>query len=458
MPRRAENPMPPAATLPIRSLGGRLAAIGAAAPAAIAAVALLAATGPLAAQSVVKLGETAAPKTVRTTGTASCGADRYHAALAAIRDGQYQAVKTARETAAEPDASLPGRLIFTPIVPPKSNAGRQALMSANQLARSGNRPGWMASTDSRWVMKEVTNELGRYLGQDETEYLCGGVPDYLKTLRGYLARFGGDQKTLDALATAQAQIASDSILATRAALRPVPLPTPSPVRAPAADDGPAEGVAPAEQGTPLAGSDLRPAVGMRDAAHGAPPAIAKPTGEATGRSTDTDPAPTGGTVRSSTTTADADGDPDLPPLSAPQPVDLSSDTARLAALDSLIAAARRSGALDETTPEPSPAAIDAETGAPTGTRTDDSGPSADASARPVLARLTALRPLVYGSKSPIGDVAVRRRLIDSFSAIEILDYLDHRPAESDDSVPAAIGRTLDAISQAHAQSCSCGGN
>ncbi|NDW03603.1 hypothetical protein [Jiella pacifica] len=456
MPRRAESPMPPAATLPCRNIGGRLAAIRAAASASLAVLVLIAATGPLAAQSVIKLGQTTAPKSDRTTGTVSCGAGRYHAALAAIRDGQYQAVKTARETAAEPDPDLPGRLIFTPIVPPKSTAGRQALMSANQLARSGNRPAWMASPDSRWVMKEVSNELGRYLGQDETEYLCGGVPDYLKTLRGYLARFGGDQKTLESLEAGQAQIASDSILATRAALRPVPLPTPAPATGVApADPSPANGkAASTDAEAPLAGSDLRPAVGMRDAPHGAPPANAAPAGETPARSTETFPASTGGTVRTATATAEVEGDPDLPPLKAPQPVDLSTDAARLAALDGLIEAARHSGALDETVQVPAPAAVGSDAGA----RTADAGTSGEATKRPVLARLAALRPLVYGSNSPIADVAVRRRLIDSFSAIEILDYLHHRPAESDDSVTAAIGRTLDAISEAHAQSCNCAGN
>ncbi|MCE7027085.1 hypothetical protein [Jiella avicenniae] len=417
---------------------------------ALAALVVLAATSPLAAQSVIKLGEPAAPRTGQTPTTASCGAGRYHAALAAIRDGQYQAVETARETAAEPDPTLPGRLLFTPIVPPKSNDGRKALMSANQLARSQNRPGWMVSTDSRWVMKEVGNELGRYLGQDETEFLCGGVPDYLKTLRGYLARFGGDRKTLDALESAQAEIASDSILATHAALRPVPLPTPAP-----ADPAVASGqVGPAEAQAPTAGSDLRPAFGMREAAHGAAPRNAPQAGRAAGRGTETGPAPTAGTVGSATMSGESAGDPDLPPLSAPRPIDLSTDAARLAALDGLIDAARRSGALDETAPTPSPAPLVAGTAA----EAIESGGSDGASARPVIARLSALRPLVYGSNSPIRDVAVRRRLIDSFSSVEILDYLAHRPAESADSVPAAIGRTLDAIGEAHAQSCGCDGN
>lgn len=463
MQRRADNSKPRlsavrTSTPRSRDAGGCFAAWRAASPAALATLVVLLASGPVAAQSVIKLGQTNDPAKISSGESTSCGAGRYHAAFATIRDGEYQAVKNARESAAEPDLSLPGRLIFTPVAPPKSNAGRQALISANQLARSQNRPGWMASTDSRWVMKEVTNELGRYLGQDETKYLCGGVPDYLKTLRSYLARFGGDQKTLEALEASQAEIASNSILSTRAALRPVPLPTPSPGQSPAAGEAANDGAAPAERGDPMAGGDLRPAVGMRDAAHSASVENVPPSGTAARHETATDPDPTGGTVHSST--AGADGDLDLPPLTAPQPIALASDADRLAALDSLIDAARRSGALTEdATDTPSPttgqselAAVEADPAA------DGSDAPADAGRRPVLARLAGLRPLVYGSRSPIADVAVRRQLIDSFSAIEILDYLDHRPAESADSLPAAIGRTLDAISEAHAKSCSCAGD
>lgn len=456
MPRRSADLMPHARDTCSRTAGGRIARIAAAASTVLATLTVLAATGPVAAQSVVKLSDTAAAANSASAGeTAGCGAGRYHAAFAGIRDAEYQALKNARETAAEPDQSLPGRLLFTPVVPPKSNLGRQALMTANQLARSQNRPGWMGSTDARWVMKEVTNELGRYLSQDETEFLCGGVPDYLKTLRSYLVRFGGDQATLEELKAAQAELASASILAARAALRPVPLPTPAPAdRAVARVSTASGGLA-----DPVSGSALRPALGLPDVSPSAAPERPAPAdGAAVKPGAGTDPSPTGGTVRSATADAGAGVDPELPPLRAPQPVPLASDADRLAALDSLLDAARRNGALNkEASDAASPATVTTEL-PPAGGNAAAAAGTPLSVARPVLARLAALRPLVYGSRTPIGDVAVRRQLIDVFSAVEILDYLDHRPAESDDSVPAAIGRTLDAIAAAHAQNCGCASN
>ncbi|MBO0904966.1 hypothetical protein [Jiella sonneratiae] len=403
---------------------------------ALALASLFAGSQPGAAQSVVHLGGSDTARPAATGTGAGCDVDGYHAALGKIRSEQYAAIKTAKDTALQPDETLPGRLIYTPIVPPRSTEGRKALMAASQLARMRNRPAWTASTDARWVMGEVSNELGRYLGQEKTAYLCYGVPDYMKTMRGYLARAGGDVASLDALKSAEADIASKTILATLSALRPVPLPTPAPT-----DHGMAAG-----QG------DLRPAVGTGASAEAAPASAGPGDG--------TPSAETGATAAETPVTAsaasgtDADVGGDLAPLTEPTPIPLASDDDRLAALDRLVDAARRSGALPEDDAAPAgpgtTASLDA-AGAPTA---NDASPAS----RPVLARLQALRPLVYGSQSPISDVAVRRRLIDGFSAIEIVDYLDHRPAESADSVPAAIGRTLDAIEAAHAATCGCGGN
>ena len=295
------------------------------------------AAGPAAAQSVVKLG-TSAPAPSANSADAACGASKYHAALSEIRASRYPAVKAAREDAGAPDASLPGRLIFNPAAVPRGGEARRALAAANQLARSGNRPAWMASNDSRWIIKEVSNELGRYLAQDETEFLCGGVPDYLKTMRSYLARAGGDPAALDALKTAQAGIASSSVLATLDALRPVPLPTP----------------APAIRSMP-ASAGLRPAVGLATRGTAAEqPAAAPPAGAAGNASISDQPQPaldaqpTGGTTPATTTDASSPvEDPDLPPLTEPQPVALATDAERLAALDALVEAARASGALPQ---------------------------------------------------------------------------------------------------------------
>lgn len=423
---RATNPLfPPRLCRSVPGVVTRLAA---------SAVVTALLCGPGAAQSVLKLGSTDAPQ---SGGDTSCGAAKYHAALAAIRDGEYQSIKEAREDAGKPDESLPGHLVFNPIVTPKSGDARRALIAANQLARSQNRPAWLASKDSRWIVGEVGKELGRYLGQEETQYLCGGVPDYLKTMRKYLARAGSDASSLDDLKAAQAAVASDSILATLHALRPVPLPTAAPSEAP-----------------PTPAAELRPAVGMagRDqAAAETPPAAATP---ATTGATQT--ALATGAATASDASANAGEDPDLPPISQPKPITLASDDDRLAALDRLVEAAKRSGALSEAVAVAAEKAEEGDASAESPATTDEAAPGA--SGRPVIARLEELRPLVYGSRPAISDLAARRQLIDSFSSIEVLDYLDHRPAESDDSVPAAIGRTLDAISAAHSQSCGCSKN
>ncbi|ORE87626.1 hypothetical protein [Aurantimonas sp. 22II-16-19i] len=406
------------------------------------------AAGPAAGQSVVKLGADAPAPSASGT-DAACGAPKYHAALSEIRASRYPAVKAAREDAGAPDESLPGRLIFNPIAAPGGGEARRALAAANQLARSGNRPAWMASSDSRWIIKEVSNELGRYLAQDETEFLCGGVPDYLKTMRSYLARAGGDPASLDALKAAQTGIASSSVLATLDALRPVPLPTP----APAIRDMPAS-------------AELRPAVGLAtvrsaaaDEPAAAPPAAAAGDAPPSGQPQPTiDAEPTGGTAPAATAdTSSPVEDPDLPPLAEPKPLALATDAERLAALDALVEAALASGALPQ-----DDAAISTRQTAALATPSDAMPSGAEvandgtAEGRPVLDRLLTLRPLVYGARPEIRDVAVRRQLIDAFAAIEVLDYLAHRPAENADSVPAAIAGVIDAIAAAHAKNCGCG--
>ncbi|MBP0614903.1 hypothetical protein [Jiella mangrovi] len=400
---------------------------------ALAAVSLIASQAPLAAQSVIKLGSTSAGTTASAKTETGCDTADYHAALSAIRAGEYAAIANARNEAGKPDARLPGRLLFNPIMAPKTREARQALMAANKLARSKNRPSWMASSDSRWIIKEVSNELGRYLAQDETPYLCYGVPDYLKTMRSYLARAGGDAASLDALKTVQAAIASNKINAALEEMRPVPLPKPAPEKP---DD------------SLMAAGELRPAMGLSQTDAVTAPAD-KPQGASDGTSPSSDDAAMSSNGNGPAPVVNAD----LPPLTAPEPIKLSSDADRLAALDQVMEAARQSGALFGETSDRAPNQTAALSTPGAVTATDET-----ADPRPVLDELAALRPLVYGARPAITDISVRRRLIDTFSAIEVLDYLDHRPAEYETSVPAAIGRTLDAISSANEKTCGCASN
>lgn len=368
------------------------------------------------AQSILKLGEA---KETPKTGCVS----RYHEALGTIKDQEYATVETAKSQAASGDASLPGRLFFNPVVPPRDRLARSALQTANQLARMRNRPAWQSSSDAKWIIGEVSAELGRYLGQDETPYLCGGVPAYVATMRSYLARAGADSDNAEQLFQAQATVAEESIRTALRSMRPVPIPQ----------------SAPEDRGRmPL--SDLRPTAGIGDRSDASRQASAD-----AGRvlTDETDPNPTNATVRAQTEKPAFD--PDLPPLKEPDPIPLRSDTDRLKVLDDLMAAAERGNFLAD--PE-STASVEKPA-------SSDAGASQLATLRPVLARLQDLRPLVYGSRPAIRDLTLRRALIQSFWAIEVLDYLDHRPAEAADSVPSAIGRTLSAIEAAHSENCGC---
>ncbi|MCQ0988912.1 hypothetical protein [Jiella marina] len=374
---------------------------------------------PAEAQSILKLGQ--ANETPKT----GC-AGRYHQALAEVKGREYAAVETAKSEAASGDASLPGRMIFNPIAPPRERLARRALQTANQLARTRNQPAWQSSSDAKWIIKEVSNELGRYLGQEETPFLCGGVPAYLETMRSYLARAGANADSAEELFQAQAAVAQESIRDTLELMKPVPIPQ----------------SAPADRGR-MSLTDLRPAAGIGDRSE-----VIESATNANGSdlAADTDPNPTNATAQApETAPSEPAFDPDLPPLKAPDPIPLRSDADRLQVLASLMEATERGNFLSDPTT--------------TASFEMSAEPRAEASQlatiRPVLARLQELRPLVYGARPAIRDLTLRRALIQSFWAIEVLDYLDHRPAEAADSVPSAIGRTLSAIETAHRANCGC---
>ncbi|MEX6505305.1 hypothetical protein [Jiella sp. M17.18] len=368
-------------------------------PLAFAALAALAALGTPAYAQAANDGGAAG-------GSSSC-AGRFHAALRDIRNGPYQEIGRARPEARQADDRLPGALLFVPPFRSRSTAERLALQEANQIAHARGRPGWSSSGDDRWIVKRVTGEVGDYLAQDETPFLCGGVSNYVATLRAYLTRVGGNpQRTADLLA-AQRGAAEASIRAALDAMRPVPIPQQAPARPqPQAPDG------------------LRPSAGIG-------PAVVSPDSGS----------------------GSAAAKPGLPPATPPKPIALDTDTDRIAALDALVDAARKGGFLRQEAPGVAAAGNALLT--PAGSRPVGGSPAAGDEPRPVLARLAALKPLVIGTDTPIKDVVVRRALVAAFSDIEALDYLEHRPSDAEGSVLNAIDDTLNAISAAHKANCTC---
>ncbi|UIJ71310.1 hypothetical protein [Aurantimonas sp. HBX-1] len=327
---------------------------------------------------------------------------RYHAALSAIEADEYAALKAARSVAFRGDDAMPGRFLFTPPAMPRSREEMAALKEANGLARGHGRPAWRASADLSWLADRVTTELGDYLSQDQTPFLCDGVADYLGLLREQVARVGGDAAEGDRLVSVQTAAARQAIRAAVAAARPAPLPR----------------FAPPLRSLLLSIVDFRPARGLE-------------------RSATLDPMPTHSTEK------DFQGpriDPDLPPLAMVAPLPLATDADRLAAVDRLIDIAERRKLLAS-----GPGEATANTAQAPG----------DSASRPVLTRLAALQPALAAAKGPAIEAPTRRALLAALSAIEALDYLAHRPAPGEDPMLAAIERTFAAIEAAHAAACDC---
>ncbi|NDV86126.1 hypothetical protein GTW51_05360 [Aurantimonas aggregata] len=327
---------------------------------------------------------------------------RFHAALSSIEAEEYAALKAAQTIAFKGDGAMPGAFVFAPPSMPRSREEMAALKEANSLARGRGRPAWLASADSRWLADRVTSELGDYLSQEETPFLCGGVVDYLALLRAQIARVGGGATDGEALVTVQAKATRQAIRAAEAAARPAPSPR----------------YAPPYRNLLLSIVDFRPSRGLeRD------PAI--------------DP------MQTNTTFKDFQGpriDPDLPPLAMVAPIPLATDADRLAAIDRLIAIAAARDLVASLTEEDM----------------GDAEEEADApEQRPVLARLAALQPAFAATTVPASEAPTRRALLAALSAIEALDYLAHRPAPGGDPMLAAIERTFTAIESAHTTSCDC---
>ncbi|HEY9056333.1 MAG TPA: hypothetical protein VIN77_04210 [Aurantimonas sp.] len=360
----------------------------------------------LAAALMLAAGRTAfaAPPTAEATDDPRACAGHYHAALVGIAQADYPKIKAARAIAFKGDGSLPGALIFSPPSRPRDADEMAALREAVAEARARGRAAWLASADSRWIADRIVTELGEYLTQDESPYLCGGVPAYLATVRAFANRIASAPAEPAAHLTIQRDAARRAIREAFAAMRPVPAPR----------------FAPPERGSDLiAGLRL-----SKDAERVA--AFLTPVGHSTRKRV------YGPVI-----------DPGLPPLAMAEVTPLASDRDRISALDDLVDTAEASGF---TTP---PELDETATGA-----ADEKREASATGTRPVVVKLAALKPLIVGRQAAIADPLVRRALIAAFAEIEALDYLAHRPAGGDPML-AAIEVTLDAIEAAHAKACDC---
>ena len=348
--------------------------------------------------------ETSAHDSAAGASEATCAAI-YHAALSEIARTHLPEIDAARSDAREGDDALPGRWIVPPPQVRRSTEEMAALRQAAGLMRGKGRSSWLGDRDQRWIADRLRTDLRAYLTQDPSSYLCGGVSHYLGVLRSYWARLGGrSPDTSDAVAieTAATRAAIRDALA---AMKPAPIPRFAERDgngAPTAMDG-------TDSATQLAG--LRPAQGLATRREQPVAAAAKASA--------------------------AEGpnyDPDVPPLAARPPLPLATDADRLAAIESLIAAAQKAGFLPQ-----------GGDGATAGAEGPQVGP---VPGRPVLDALDKARPLVISAGAPIRDPLVRLRLVEALSDIEALDYLV-RGAKGGSPYLDALRKTFDAIETVH---------
>ena len=364
---------------------------------------------PLAAALMLSAAAHAAPAADAGAGDRPNCATRYHSALQTIQTGAFAAIKPARAIAFKGDDSLPDGPIFRASAR-RGSAEAKALAEAAGIARNRGRASWVGSANDRWIADRIVTDLGEYVSQGPSPYLCSGVANYLETLKSYMDRIATSPAKAAGHRAVQTAATQDSIRAALVAMGPVPTPR----------------FAPPLRGHPLV-FDLRQSKGLERSAQ--------------------------------TVAFGPHFDPALPPLAMAETARpaLEIDADRLAVLDMLIDTARTNGFLAgpstvaETAAEPvagaRPKADPATTGAIGGERAK----------RPVLARLEALQPLVVGRSAEIGDALVRSALTEAFADIEALDHLAHRPRGGYDPMLAAIAATMDAITTAHGEACDCTG-
>ncbi|RIY00066.1 hypothetical protein D3218_12250 [Aureimonas flava] len=382
----------------------------------LALVALAGLAGPAAASSVLVVGGETRTPSVAVAGHAGAArrtpaecATAFHARFAAIRDGEFAALKAAAGTeAGAADAALPGGLLFPPAGRAQAGDNAAALRAAGELAKARGRSAGPLDANARWIAARIREDLGDFLSQKETPFLCSGIADYLETLRAQAARIEPSPARLTAQVAAQREAARASLVAARAALRPAPLPRFAPADRP---------------GEALVASHLRSSVGLGDGeVYGPVMRVAN---------------------RQDVRVSEGSSDPDLPPLKASAALASEQDVART--IRDLANRAEAAGALD------APAQTD-----PMRTGAIPLVGPVRPDPRPALGLLAELRPRLLGPAAPPAADANRRAdLVRALSDLEALDYLLAAEREPPHPLPAALEATFAAIAAAHADACAC---
>ncbi|WP_185984858.1 hypothetical protein [Aureimonas mangrovi] len=325
----------------------------------------------------------------------TCAAD-YHSRLGTIRDREFETLKAAASTIGDVDAALPGRLIFARVRGDGQDVQR-ARGAGETLARRQGRTSFARDANTRWIAERIREDLGDYLRQKPTPYLCAGTAAYLTVLRDYAAQGAPSPARIAEDLAVQRETTARSIDAVYAAMRPAPLPR----------------FAPADRPGLLAIEGLRMALdtNLREA---------------------TSPAVRVASREGDTRISEGQIDPDLPPLTQLPGRRLDSESDIVRALEVLVRRTLHEGHL---------APIEA------------AEIDVSETPRPVLARLAALDR--HLKAHPIADPLVRPALETALSDLEILDYLQAAQNGTADPMSGALHATMDAIEAARAETCTC---
>ncbi len=353
-----------------------------------------------------------------TADPAACARD-FHARLKSIAEGPFQSVKAALAGPAESArASSPGEggMIFPPNARSRGTEQTAALRAAMAAAKgvSGVAP---RDANAKWTATRIREDLGDFLTQGPSPYLCSGIEAYLTTLKRFASQVSvSPDRRQRVLETAQG-MARTSLAEALLALRPVPVPT----AAPEDRGAPAESAPVALQGEPGAASETP---------MGPPMLVAvRDTG--------------------ATRISEGDGvDSDLPPLKAPREHKLDTSADVGAAVSELGRAIREASTsvntdghvLDTTTTASTAALI---------------GPMQPAREKSTLEELAELKPFFAPDGGFTGDARLRLTLMGALSDLEAVDRLIEVSDLPEDPLGAAFAATFDAIETAHAESCRC---
>mgnify|MGYP004519412205 CR=1 FL=1 len=337
----------------------------------------------------------------------SC-AERFHADFAAIRGGPFAALAAAAKSAnAETDGAMAGeprRVLYEPARAGGSPAEDAALRNARRWMAMQGAAGATLDRNGRWIAARIREDLGDYLGQGPSPFLCWGVANYLASLERYAGQIRVSPERRERDVETQRLAAQGALAAAAASLRPLPLPRFAPGDRP---------------GTGLVAEELRESPVSEPAeVMGPPMRVAARADE-------------------DTQLSEGRSDPDLPPLRVAV---LQEESDLVGAIDRLAAAMVAAEPL-----RPTQTQVSETDGITTGSI------AAPAVADPVRHRLAALVPAV----AVLLDPRTREAVTQALASIEALDALRHAQEGGETPFVTALDATFAAIRDAHREACRC---